>query len=106
MVIVIVIVMVMVMIIVIVMIMMMMMMMLVVMVIMTMTTTMCTGKVKESQGVPFTHALVSRFPSVDALRVYYQFAIKDIATKMRPWLKVCICICVQIKSLKTSMSTL
>ena len=46
------------------------------------------GKVLQNRGVPFTHALVSRFPSVDALQTYYDYALSDIAMKMRPWLEV------------------
>ena len=46
------------------------------------------GKVLQNRGVPFTHALVSRFPSVDALQTYYDYAILDIATKMMPWREV------------------
>ncbi|MCO5559708.1 hypothetical protein L7F22_013310 [Adiantum nelumboides] len=46
-----------------------------------------SGRVVESQGVAFTHALMSRFPSVDALQEYYDSAIPDIIVEMRPWLK-------------------
>ena len=46
------------------------------------------GKVLESRGVSFTHALASRFPSLDALHLYYDYAITDIATEMGPWLEV------------------
>ena len=46
------------------------------------------GKVLQSQGISFTHALVSRFPSLDALHAYYDYAIIDIATKMTLWLEV------------------
>jgi hypothetical protein len=46
------------------------------------------GKLLQSHGVSFTHALVSRFPSLDALRVYYNLSISDVASKMTPWLEV------------------
>ncbi|KAH7301534.1 hypothetical protein KP509_23G031000 [Ceratopteris richardii] len=51
-----------------------------------------SGRVLESQGVSFTHALISRFPSSEALQTYYDFAIPDIVEKMRPWLKNEYCV--------------
>ncbi|KAI5083912.1 hypothetical protein GOP47_0000081 [Adiantum capillus-veneris] len=50
------------------------------------------GRVVESKGVAFTHALMSRFPSVEALEEYYDLAIPDIVVEMWPWLKKEYCV--------------
>ncbi|KAH7301537.1 hypothetical protein KP509_23G031100 [Ceratopteris richardii] len=51
-----------------------------------------SGRVLESQGVSFTHALISRFPSSQALQTYYDYAIGDIAREMGAWLKKEYCV--------------
>ncbi|KAH7373870.1 hypothetical protein KP509_17G078000 [Ceratopteris richardii] len=62
------------------------------------------GSVLKSKGVPFTHALISRFPSKDKLQTYYTHAIGDIAKHMIPWLKNEFCVDYEVEMAREAIT--